>query len=96
MKMKIVLALLPTLVLTTQINSSYQNARKDPAYNELTYLTPYRFEHYSSAAYFVLAYDAGLGFDSSSAEQHGPFTLLKTQDYIEFYNLRYGAISRGK
>ncbi len=46
--------------------------------------------------YFVMAYDAGIGFDSAAMEQHGPFTLLDTKDYTEFYNLRYGAMSVSK
>ena len=59
----------------------------------MTYITPYRFEHYSNSMYFVMAYDAGIGFDSASVEQHGPYTLVKTKDYTDFYNLRYGATS---
>ena len=57
-------------------------------YNEKTFITPYRFEHYSYSVYFVMAYDGGIGFDSEAVEQHGPFTLVKTRDYTEFYNLR--------
>ena len=43
---------------------------------------------------FMMLYESGLGFESASAETNGPFTLLKTKDYAEYYNLRYGATSR--
>ena len=41
-------------------------------------------------------YDGGVGFESISSSDNGPFTILKVNDYIEFYNLRYGAIGRNK
>ena len=43
-----------------------------------------------------MVYDAGLGFVSPTSDTNGPFTLLKMGDYEEYYNLRYGALSRNK
>jgi hypothetical protein len=54
------------------------------------------FQHKNSKSEFTMVYDSGLGFESPMSDRNGPFTHLKMGDYEEFYNLRYGALSRNK
>lgn len=70
---------------------------EENAYNEKTLCTAYKCEHIAThkddSIFFLINFEGELGFDSDSAEIGGPFIMLKNEDLLEYYNLRYGAES---
>ena len=66
-------------------------------YNEKLMCTAYKCDHYISherdALIFTIHFEGKRGFDSESAEAAGPYFLLKNQESLEYYNLRYGGQS---
>ena len=68
---------------------------EDKTYREQTLFTPYKYEHASSEhdLGFAFYFDGELGFESETAKIAGPYLKMKSKDFLEFYNLRYGATS---
>ena len=50
-------------------------------------------EHEKDLIFFLINFEGELGFDSDSAELGGPFLMLKNEEILQYYNLRYGAQS---
>jgi hypothetical protein len=78
------------------INSTYESISYNEAYGERTVCTAYKCELVSTKqadVSFVMFFEGPLAFDSKEGSDAGPFVLMRNGDYIENYNMRYGAAS---
>ena len=93
------LLLLATMLtaVRAKIDMTYSKLTYDQTYNEKSLCTAYKCEHSApdekDKIYFMMYFDGPVGFDSPNAALGGPFVVLKSDNYVEYYNLRYGASS---